>query len=99
LTLGALGSTETGSGSFIKGDWAIEFDTGSWLTLSSRANPRVFDVPTPGEYELVWTVTLLEHLFAIDEGEAPLASGAGANSRLPDDAWSTVANALQLTRR
>jgi hypothetical protein len=67
LTLGALGSTETGSGSFIKGDWAIEFDTGSWLTLSSRANPRVFDVPTPGEYESVWTVTLLEHLFAIDE--------------------------------
>ena len=97
--LKAKGWTETECGSFAKGDWTIEFDTGSWLTLWRRANLRVFDVPVPGEYESVWTVNLIEHLFAIDEENRRLRAALERIRENPNDARSRAANALQLARR
>jgi hypothetical protein len=61
------GWRQTEAGDFVKADRTIEFDTGSWLILASADNPRVFDVPVPDAYESVWTVNLIEHLFALDQ--------------------------------
>jgi hypothetical protein len=92
--LKARGWTETEAGNFVKGDRTIEFDTGSWLMLSNKANPRVFDVPVPGEYESVWTVNLIEHLFAIDEEKRRLRGALERIRDYPDDAQSTASSAL-----
>lgn len=92
--LQAKGWAETEFGNVVKGDWMIEFDTGSWLTLSSKVNPRVFDVPTPAEYESVWTVNLIEHPFGIDEENRRLRAALVRIRDHPDDAQSTAASAL-----
>jgi hypothetical protein len=52
---------------YVKGDWKIDFDTGHWMIVSTRNNPRVFDVSAPREFESAWTVNLIEHLCRIDD--------------------------------
>jgi hypothetical protein len=52
---------------YAKGDWKIDFDTGHWMIVSTKNNPRVFDVSTPREYESAWTVNLIEHLCRMDD--------------------------------
>lgn len=46
---------------YVKNEWSVQLDTSSWLIVSTRDNPRVFDVHVPGDYESVWTVNLIEH--------------------------------------
>lgn len=57
----------SGSWSLKKGDWEICFDTSSWIEVSTKNTPRVFDVHVPGEYETDWTVNLIEHLCSMDD--------------------------------
>jgi hypothetical protein len=52
---------------YAKGDWKIDFDTGHWMIVSNKNNPRVFDVHLPGNYESAWTVNLIEHLCKIED--------------------------------
>jgi hypothetical protein len=53
---------------YAKGDWNIAYDSGHWMIVSTKDNPRVFDVSTPGgDYESVWTVNLIEHLCQMDD--------------------------------
>jgi hypothetical protein len=52
---------------FTKGDWKIDFDTGHWMIVSTRSNPRVFDVSAPQDYESRWTVSLIEHLCRMED--------------------------------
>jgi hypothetical protein len=52
---------------YAKGDWKIDFDTGHWMIVSNKNNPRVFDVHLPGNYESVWTVNLIEHLCEMED--------------------------------
>jgi hypothetical protein len=89
------GWRQTESGGFVNGDQAIEFDTGSWLILASAANPRVFDVPVPGEYESVWTANLIEHLFRVDQETRRLREALIRIRDNPNDAQATAASALK----
>jgi hypothetical protein len=52
---------------YAKGDWKIDFDTGHWMIVSTKHNPRLFDVPIPGELDAKWTVKLIEHLCRMDD--------------------------------
>lgn len=61
------GWTENGPGCYAKGDWFIEPDTSSWMFVSTKQNPRVFDVHVPGDYEARWTVHLIEHLCEMED--------------------------------
>jgi hypothetical protein len=45
-----------------KGEWALVFDTSSWLEVGTKSNPRVFDVSVPDDHRADWTVNLIEHL-------------------------------------
>jgi hypothetical protein len=97
--LKAKGWTQTDSGNFVKNDRTIEFDTGSWLMLSSATNPRVFDVPVPGEYESTWTVNLIEHLFRVDEETRRLRAALEQIRENPSDAQRVARSALDQQRR
>jgi hypothetical protein len=89
--LRAKGWTVTSpTGPFKKGEWVIDFDTSHWMIVSSRSNPRVFDIPVPDEYHTAWTVNLIEHLCQMeDEGDRLRtalksirdSSGAGSEAR------------------
>ena len=57
---------------YAKGDWKIEFDTGHWMIVSTRDNPRVFNVSAPQGIESKWTVTLIEHLCRMEDERARL---------------------------
>ena len=50
-----------------KNDWFILRDTGSWWTVGTTTNSRVFDVPEPNGNER-WAVNLIEHLCKCDDG-------------------------------
>jgi hypothetical protein len=89
-TLKTKGWRETDSGNFVNGDRTIEFDTGSWLILASAANPRIFDVPVPGEYESVWTANLIEHLFRVDQELRTLREALARVRDNPHDARATA---------
>jgi hypothetical protein len=52
---------------YAKGDWSICFDTGHWLIVATKSNPRVFDVHAPHDYESAWTVNLIEHLCRMED--------------------------------
>ena len=52
---------------YIKGNWVVIFDTGSWMEIGTIKNPRVFDVPVPDESKMQWTLNLIEHLCKTDE--------------------------------
>ena len=52
---------------YAKGDWHIEFDTGHWMIVSTKHNPRVFSVPAPRDVDSAWTVKLIEHLCRTDD--------------------------------
>lgn len=52
---------------YSKGDWNVCFDTGSWMIVETKSNPRVFDVHVPGDYESAWTVNLIEHLCKMED--------------------------------
>lgn len=52
---------------YTKGEWQILFDTSSWIIVSTKDNPRVFDVHVPGEYESGWAVNLIEHLCQMED--------------------------------
>jgi hypothetical protein len=57
---------------YAKGNWSIVFDTSSWMIVSTECNPRVFDVPVPGQNESRWTVNLIEHLCRMEDERARL---------------------------
>jgi len=50
-----------------KGDWAISYDTSSWIEVSTINNQRVFDVPVPKAGKEQWTINLIEHLCKTDD--------------------------------
>src|SRR5437868_980995 len=52
---------------YAKGDWKIDFDTGHWMIVANKNNPRVWTVPLPADYESVWTVNLIEHLCQMED--------------------------------
>jgi hypothetical protein len=52
---------------YTKGDWRIWFDTGHWMIVATKSNPRVFDVHAPHDYESAWTVNLIEHLCRMED--------------------------------
>jgi hypothetical protein len=37
------------------------------MIVSTKSNPRVFDVHVPGTYESAWTVNLIEHLCSMED--------------------------------
>jgi hypothetical protein len=57
----------TQMGPFEKGGERIDFDTNHWMIVSSKNNPRKFDVPVPDEYHAAWTVNLIEHLCRMED--------------------------------
>ena len=61
---------------YAKGDWKIDFDTGHWMIVSTRHNPRVFDIPVSGELDATWTVKLIEHLCRSDDERYELRQAA-----------------------
>ena len=71
-------TAHTPRGPFTKGDWELDFDTSHWMIASSRANPRVFDIPLPDEYHAGWTVNLIEHLFRMEDELVRLRVALGA---------------------
>jgi hypothetical protein len=52
---------------YAKGDWKIGFDTGHWMIVETKNNPRVFDVHVPDDYSSRWTVNLIEHLCRMED--------------------------------
>jgi hypothetical protein len=52
---------------YVKGDWNIGFDTGHWMIVETKNNPRVSDVPLPDDYTSRWTVNLIEHLCRMED--------------------------------
>lgn len=57
----------TQKGPFVKGDWKVDYDTSHWMIVSSKTNPRVFDIPEPIESEAAWTANLIEHLCQMED--------------------------------
>ena len=94
--LKAKGWTELDTGAYEKGDWLIELDTSSWMTVSTAANPRVFDVPVPGEYESQWTANLIEHLCGLDDERCRLRTVLQMIRDNPQHASQAAAEALQV---
>jgi hypothetical protein len=90
-------TVHTPRGPFTKADWELDFDTGDWLIVSSRANPRVFDVPAPDEYHAGWAANLVEHLCRMEGERARLRNALGTIRDLPaagDAAHALAAGAL-----
>ena len=82
---------------FTKGDWSLDFDTSHWLIVSSRANPRVFDVPAPDEYHAAWAANLVEHLCRMEDELVRLRKALSEirdTSDVGDSAHTTAAKAL-----
>ena len=50
-----------------KENWIVLRDTSSWWMAGTDANPRVFDVHEPSEYESGWTTNLIEHLCKMED--------------------------------
>jgi hypothetical protein len=92
--LKANGWTETGHGCYAKGDWTVVPDTSSWMIVSTTHNPRVFDVPIPGEYESRWTANLIEHLCEMDDERRRLRNALEAIRDNPADARQTALDTL-----
>jgi len=61
------GWTETAMWEYAKGDWRVLFDTSSWMIVSTKNNPIVFDIHVPGDYESAWTANLIEHLCRMED--------------------------------
>jgi hypothetical protein len=93
--LKANGWTETPTGCFAKGDWAVEPDTSSWMIVSTARNPRVFDVPIPGEYESRWAANLIEHLCAMEDERRRLLTALETIRDNPADARHTAIDTLR----
>jgi hypothetical protein len=71
--LKASGWTEIArDGQYVKGDWRIDFDTGHWMIVATKDNPRVLDVPAPRNDVARWTVGLIEHLCQIEDERSRL---------------------------
>lgn len=65
--LKAKGWTVLGDGWYIKGDWKVEMDTSTWLQVSTKHNPRAFDLRVLGVHESRWTANLIEHLCEMED--------------------------------
>jgi hypothetical protein len=89
------GWTQTGAYSYAKGDWLIEPDTSSWMFVSTKGNPRVFDVHVPGDYESGWTVNLIEHLCGMEDERLRLRAALESIRDNPEAARQTAISALQ----
>lgn len=50
-----------------KGKWVVFRDTSSWFEVGTEDNPRVFDVHSPKEFEIGWTINLIEHLCKMED--------------------------------
>ena len=90
-------TAHTPRGPFTKGDWSLDFATSHWLIVSSRANPRVFDVPAPDEYHAAWAANLVEHLCRMEDERVRLRRALGAIQELPgagEAAHASAAGAL-----
>jgi hypothetical protein len=87
----------TPQGPFTKGDWELDFDTSHWMIVSSRTNPRVFDVPVPDEYHTAWAVNLIEHLCQMEDERGRLREALAAIRDMPGaraEARSAATDAL-----
>jgi hypothetical protein len=93
--LKAKGWTEKGMGWYVKGDWAVEMDTSSWMIVSTKSNPRIFDVHVPSAYESGWTANLIDHLCAMEEERHRLRAVLEAIRDNPSEARETAINALR----
>jgi hypothetical protein len=93
--LEAKGWRVIGAGCYEKGDWTVDLDTSSWMIVSTKRNPRVFDVHFPGEYEARWTANLIEHLCSIEEERHRLRAALEAIRDNPKEASRTAAAALK----
>ncbi|HZZ81043.1 MAG TPA: hypothetical protein VFE62_21255 [Gemmataceae bacterium] len=71
-------TAHTPLGPFTKGAWELGFDTSHWMILSTKDNPRVFDVPLPDQYHVGWTVNLVEHLCRVEDERVRLRMALGA---------------------
>src|SRR5262249_5794965 len=67
----------------------------SWMIVSTKNNPRVFDVHVPGEYESAWTANLIEHLCAMEEERGRLRAALQAIRDRPQEAAQTAVDALR----
>ena len=76
-------TAQTPRGPFTKGDWELDFDTSHWMIVSSRANPRVIDVPAPDEYHAAWIVNLVEHLCRMEDERVRLHRALMAIREMP----------------
>jgi len=91
-------TVHTPHGPFTKNGWKIDFDTSNWMIVSSRVNPRVFDVPVPDEYHARWTANLIEHLCQEEDERVRLRAVIEAIHGMPgvgSEARSTASNALE----
>ena len=80
----------------VKGDWEIANDTSSWMEISIKIHPRVFDIHVPSAYESGWTANLIEHLCNMEEERHRLRAVLEQIRDHPaDDAVQTAANALR----
>jgi hypothetical protein len=96
--LRAKGWTETTLWEYAKGDWQVGFDTSSWMIVSTKSNPRVFDVNVPGHLESGWTVNLIEHLCRMEDERHRLREVLKTirdNPGSGEEARSTALGALQ----
>ena len=96
--LKARGWTEMAMWEYAKGDWRVLFDTSSWMIVSTKNNPIVFDVHVPGDYESAWTANLIEHLCRMEDERHRLRQVLVTirdNASSGEEARSTAMGALQ----
>jgi len=83
---------------YAKADWKIDFDTGHWMLVSTKDNPRVFSVHFPRDYESPWTVNLIEHLCKMEDERQRLRKALRDiqdNPHTSEEARATARAALQ----
>ena len=91
-------TAHTPRGPFTKGDWELDFDTSHWMTVSSRANPRVFDVPAPDDYHAGWTANLIEHLCRMEDERVRLREALALIRESPTEEVARAAAVAALAR-
>jgi hypothetical protein len=83
---------------YAKSDWKIDFDTGHWMIVSNKHNPRVFSVHLPRDYESAWTVNLIEHLCKMEDERHRLRKaleGIRDNPKSAQEVHATAQAALE----
>jgi hypothetical protein len=81
----------------VKGGWLIDEDTSSWYELMTKDNPslKVFDIHVPSEYELGWTVNLVEHLCQMEDERQRLRAILAAIRHCPENGRQLAIDGLK----